>query len=154
MYCWQNFSGNLRVHVVIPIGPRLFPLAPFTLYVFILTTSGWGCSLSKHEIVAPVSNTDTVLLQLMFTRKFVAYFILVMVTLIISSVHDSHSESDEESKLLLGLSESWWSSVSSVSDFVPLSIWVWPATLLTWSCFVVLWTCLSKICKLLWCLLG
>ena len=52
--------------MVIPIGPRLFPSASFTLYVFVCTTVGLGCSLSKHafdiqEVVAPVSNRDIVL---------------------------------------------------------------------------------------------
>ena len=55
-----EFLGNSRVHVFIPIGPRLFPSAPFTLYTFVCTNVGWGCSLMKHafdihEIVAPVS---------------------------------------------------------------------------------------------------
>ena len=38
------------------------------------------------------------LFLLMVTGKFVAYFILLSVTSINSPVHDSHSESDEESK--------------------------------------------------------
>ena len=62
----------------------------------------------------------------MATEKFAAYFMLLMVTSISLSVFDSHSKSDEEPKLLLGLSKPWWSIVSSISDFVPLSIQVWP----------------------------
>ena len=40
-----NFIGNSRVHVVVPIGPRLFLLAPFTLYIFVCTNVGLVCSL-------------------------------------------------------------------------------------------------------------
>ena len=94
--------------MVVPIEPRLFPSAPFSLYIFVCTKCGLGCSLLKHnldihEIVAPVSNRDIVMFLLMVTGKFMAYFILLSVTSIISSVHDSHSESDEESKFLSGL---------------------------------------------------
>ena len=86
----------------------------------------------------------------MVTGKFVAHFILLMVILIISPVHNSHSKCNEEPKLLLGLSESWWSIVSLVSDFVPLSIQVWPVTLLTWLALLcILWTFSSKLCDLL-----
>ena len=124
--------------MVIPIGPRLFLLAQFTLYIFVCTKVHLGCSLLKHaldihEIVVPVSNRDIVLFLLIVTRKFMAYFMLVNLTSIISSVHDSHSESDEESKLLPGLLESWGSLVSSVSDFVFLDDHVCPVILLTWS---------------------
>ena len=108
MNCCQNFLGDSRVHVVIPIGPRQFPLAPFTLYIFVCTNIGFGFSLLKHtldihEIVAPVSNRDIVLFSLIVTGKFVAYFRLLNLTSIISSVHDSHSESDKQSGLLSGL---------------------------------------------------
>ena len=52
--------------MVIPIGPRLFLLAPFTMYIFAYTNVGLGCSLSKHaldihEIVAPVSKRYSVI---------------------------------------------------------------------------------------------
>ena len=50
-----------------------------------------------------------------------------------SSACDNHSKSDEEIKMQLGLSESKWSLVSSVSHFVLLSVQVWPVTLLNWS---------------------
>ena len=93
--------------MVIPIGPRLFPSAPFTLYIFICTNIGLDYSLLKHaldihDIVAPVSNRDIVLFLLVVTGKFTTYFMLFSVTSIISSVHDCHSESDEESELLSG----------------------------------------------------
>ena len=109
--CW-NFLGNSRVQVVIPIGPRLFLSAPFTLCVFVCTNFGFGCSLSKHaldihEIVAPVSNRGIVLFLLIAMGKLVAYFMLLTVTSIVSSVYDSHSESDVDSKLLSGLLRSW-----------------------------------------------
>ena len=112
MNCCWNFLGNSGVHVVIPIGPRLFPSALFILYMFVCTNVGLCYSLSKHafdtqEIDAPVSNRDVVLFLLNITGKFVAYFMLLSFTSIISSVSDSHSESDEESRLLSGLSESW-----------------------------------------------
>ena len=57
-----------------------------------------------------------------------------MVTSITSLVCDSNSDSDEVLKLLLGLSESWWWLLIEflVSDFVPLSVCVWPVTSLTW----------------------
>ena len=117
---------------------------------------GLGCSLLKHDldinkIVALVSNRDTVLFLLMVSGKFVAYFILLNLASIISSVHDTHSESDEESKLLLGLTESWWSLLSSVSDFEPLNVGICPVISLTWSLeLCVLWTCLSGLSELLW----
>ena len=60
----------------------------------------------------------------MVTGQFAAYLILLMVTSVPLPVHDSYSESDEESKLLLGLSELWWSFLSAVSDFVLLRIQV------------------------------
>ena len=68
----------------------------------------------------------------MVTGKLVAYFMLLSVTSIILSVHDSHSESDEESKLLSGLSDSWLSLVSSGSDFM-LDVCVCPVISLAWS---------------------
>ena len=112
MNCCWNFLGNSRVHVVIPIGWRLFPSAPFTLYIFVCTNVGLGCSLSKHaldthEIAAPVSNRYIVLFLLIVTGELMAYFMLLNLTSIISSVHDSHSESDEGPKLLYGLSKYW-----------------------------------------------
>ena len=89
------------MHVVIPIEPRLFPLASFTLYVLVCTNVGLGCSLLKdafgiQDMVAPVSNRDTGLFLLIVTGKFAAYFMLLNLTSIISSAHDSHSEYDEE----------------------------------------------------------
>ena len=109
--CCLNLGGNSRVHVVILIGPRLLPLALFTLYVSVCTNVGFGCSLSKQafdieEIVAPVSNRDMALFLLIVTGQFAAYFMLLNLTSIVSSACDSHSESDEESKLISGLSES------------------------------------------------
>ena len=124
--------------MVIPIGQRLFPLAPFILYIFVCTNFGLGCrllnhALDIHEIVAPVLNRDIMLFLIMVTGKFVAYFMLLNFISIISSVHDSHSESDEESKLPSGLVESWGSLVSSGSDFVLLGVHVCPLISLTWS---------------------
>ena len=109
--------------MVIPIRPRLFPLAPFTLYICVCTNVGLDCSLLKHasdthEIVTPVSNRDIVVFVLIVTGKFMAYFMLLNLTLIILSVHDSHSKSDEETRLLSGLLESRGSLISSDSDFV------------------------------------
>ena len=129
--------GNSRVHVVIPIGPRLFPLAPFTLYIFFWTNVGLGCNLSTHafdiqEIVAHVSNRDIALFLLIVTGKFAAYFMLPNLTSIISSFHDNHSESDEEARLLSGLSESLESLISSGTDFVFLDVCGCPIILLTW----------------------
>ena len=149
MNCCWNFLGNSRVHVVIPIRSRLFSLAPFTLYVFVCTNFGFGCRLLKHsldihEIVAPVSNTDIVLFLLIVTGKFAAYFMLLNLTSITSSVHDSHSKSDEEVKVLSGLLESWGSLVSLGFDFLLLDVHVCPAILLTWSLgLCVLHVCLS-----------
>ena len=70
-----------------------------------------GCNLSKHdfdtqEIVGPVSNREMVLLLSVVTEKFAAFFILLNLISIISSAHDSHSESEEESMLLSRLLES------------------------------------------------
>ena len=111
MNCW-NFGGNYRVHVVILLGPRLLPMASFTLYVCVCTNVGLGCSLSKHafhiqEIVASVAKREMVLFLLILTGKFAAYVMLLNWTSIMSSAHDSHSERDEESKLLSGWSQSW-----------------------------------------------
>ena len=75
-----------------------------------------------QEMVAPVSNREMVLLLLIVTGKFAVFFILLYLTSIISSAHDSHSESDEESRLLSGLLESCGPLMSSGSDFV-----VWDA---------------------------
>ena len=127
MNCCWNFLGISRVHVVIPIGPRLFLLAPFTFYIFVCSSVGLGYSLLKHaldihEIVAPVSNRDIVLLSSIVTGKFVAFFMLLDLTLIILLVCDNHSESDEESRLLSGLLELWGPSISSGSDFVFLDV--------------------------------
>ena len=83
--------------------------------------------MSKHafdmqEMVAPVSNREMVLLLLIVTGKFAAYFLLLNLTSIILSAHDSHSESEEESQLLSGLSESCGSLISSGSDFMFLDV--------------------------------
>ena len=150
MNCCWNFLGNARVHVVIPIRPQLFPLTPFTLYIYVCADFCLGCSLLKHaldihEMVDPVSNRNIVLFLLIVTGKFVAYFMLLNLTSIILSVHDSHSESDEESKVLSGLSELLGSLISSGSDFVLLHVHVCPVILLTWSLgLCVLHVCLSK----------
>ena len=99
MNCYWNFLENLRVHVVIPRQPKLLLLAPFTLHVCICTNATLDCSLSKHaldiqKMVAPVSNRERVLFLLIMTRNFAAYFILLSLILIISTAHDSHSESE------------------------------------------------------------
>ena len=76
MNCHWYFFGNSRVHVVIPIGPKLFPLsALFTLCIYLCTNFDLGCSLLKHaldihEIVAPVSNRDIVLFLLIVIGQF------------------------------------------------------------------------------------
>ena len=161
MNCCWNFWGNSRVHVVIPIRPRLFPLAPFTLSIFVCTNIGLGCSLSKHAldmhgIVAPALNRDIVWILFIVRGKFMANIMLLKLTsVILSSVHDSHSESNEESKLLSGLPKSWGSLISSGSDFVFLDICVCPVMLLTWSLVLcVLHVCLSEWSELLWVILG
>ena len=125
--CSWNILWNSKAHVVVPIGPVLFPSALFTLFVFVCTNFGLGCSLLKyalniHEIVVPVSNRHIVLFLLIVTGKFMTYFMLLSLTLIILSVHDSHSESDEGSKLLSGMSESWGFLGSAGSDFVLLGV--------------------------------
>ena len=61
------------------------------------------------EIVVFVSNRDIVSFLLTVTGEFMAYFMLLNSTSIILSVCDSNSESDEESRLLSGLSQSWQS---------------------------------------------
>ena len=138
MNCCLNFLGNSRVHVVLSIGPRLFPSAPLILYIFVCTNVGLGYSLSKHafnihKIVTSVSNRDIVLFLLIVTGKFMAYFMLLNMTSIILSVCDSHSESDKESILLSGLSELWGSLVSSGSQIVHLVVHVCLVISLTWS---------------------
>ena len=150
MNCCWNFLGNSRVHVDIPIGPRLFPSAPFTLYIFVCTNVDLCHNLSKHvfdihETVVPVSNIYIVLFLLIDTGKFVAYFMLLNLISIISLVCDNHSESDEESRLLLRLLQSWWSLVPSCSDFVVLDVHVCPIISLTWSLVLCdLHVCLSE----------
>ena len=56
----------------------MLPSAPFTLYVHVAVNGELGSSLSKHafdmwEIVAPLSNKDTVWL-LILTGKLAAIF--------------------------------------------------------------------------------
>ena len=51
-------------------------------------------------MVAPVSNTEMILLLLIVTGKFAEYFKMCNLTSIISSAHDSYSESEEDSVLL------------------------------------------------------
>ena len=55
-------------------------------------------------MVAPVSNKDIVLLLLIVTGKFVAYFVMLKLTSIISFSHDSYSKSKKEMSLLSELS--------------------------------------------------
>ena len=100
------------------------------------TKVGIGCSLSKHaidmqEIVAPIPNREMVSFSLIVTGKFTAFVMLLNLTSMILSAHDSHSETDKESKLLSGLSESWGSLISSGSDFVFLDAHVSPIISLT-----------------------
>ena len=78
----------------------------------LLLELGFGCSLLKHafdiqEIVAPVSNRGMVLFLLIVTGKFAAYVMLLNLILIFSSVYYSHCESNEDTRLLSGLLESW-----------------------------------------------
>ena len=56
-----------------------------------------------QEMMAPVSNRERVLLLLIVTGKFAAYFILLNLTSMIPLACASQSESDEESVLLSGL---------------------------------------------------
>ena len=69
--------------MVIPSRPRLFQLAQFTLFVFVLTNLDLGCSLPRHDLeiherVAPASNRDIVLFLLMVTGKFMSYSYCLM----------------------------------------------------------------------------
>ena len=66
-------------------------------------------TFDKQEMVVPVSNKDTVLVLSIVTGKFVAYFVLLNLTLIISFSFDIHSKSKEELRMLSELSESWCS---------------------------------------------
>ena len=96
--------------------------------MFVCIDTGLGSNLSKHvfyilEMVVPVSNREMVILLLIVTGKFAAYFILLSLTSMILSAHHSHSESEEESMLLSGLSESCW-SLSSGSVLVVLGVHV------------------------------
>ena len=70
-----------------------------------------------QEMVAPMSNREMALLLLTVTGKFAAYFILLNLTSIILPAHDSHSVSDEKSRLPSGLFVSWGSLLFSGSDF-------------------------------------
>ena len=69
-----------------------------------------------QEMVAPVSNREMVLFLLIVTGKFAAYFILPNLTSIISSACDSHSESEEESRLLSGLLGVMWILIFRLPD--------------------------------------
>ena len=93
------------------------------------TNAGLGSNLSKHafdiqEMMGPVSNREMVLLLLIVMGKFAAYFILLNLTSMISSGHDSHYESEEESMFLSSLSESC-GSLSLGSVLVVLGVYVW-----------------------------
>ena len=92
--------------------------------------------MSKHvfdiqEMVAPMSNKDMVLFLLIITGKFATYFVLLNLTSIILSVHDSHSESKEESSMLSEQSESWCSLLFLGSDGELLGVCVELITSLT-----------------------
>ena len=87
MKCCRHFLGNSRVQVVVLRGSRLLPLKPFTLYVCVFISVVLGSISSKHDfdipdIVVPVSNKDFLLL-LILTGNFMAYFVLLNLTLII-----------------------------------------------------------------------
>ena len=69
-------------------------------------------------MVAPVSNRENVLFLLTVMGKFAAYLTMLNLTSILLSAHDSHSEPDEESKLLSGAVRVMGSSISSGSDSV------------------------------------
>ena len=102
-------------------------------------------AFDRHEMVAPVSSRDVVLFLFIVTGKFVEYFMLLNLASVTSSVHDSHSESDEELRLLSGLSESWGSLISLGSDFVFLDVHVYSIITITWSCILCdLHMCLSE----------
>ena len=82
MNCCWNFLGNSRVQVVVPRGLRLLPSASLTLYICVCGDVGLGSILSKHvfdiqEMAEPVSNKNIVLLLLIVTGKFAAYFVLL-----------------------------------------------------------------------------
>ena len=96
-------------------------------------------------MVAPVSSKDMVLFLLIVTGKFVTYFVLLNVTSIILSSHDSHPESKEELSILSELSESQCSLLISGSDGVLLDVHVELITLLTLSLLLHdLHLCLSE----------
>ena len=124
-----KFLGNSRIHVVVPRGPRLLLSAPFTLYVCVCINVSSGSSLSKYafdiqEMVVPVSNKDMVSFLLIVTGKIVAYSVLLNLTSTISLAHDSHSESEEELRILSELSESQSSLLFLASDGVLLDVCV------------------------------
>ena len=129
MNCSWNFLGNLKVQVVVLRGSRLLSLAPLTLYVYVCVNVGFGSSLSKHvfdiqEMVAPVSNKDMILLLVTVTGKFATYFVVLNFTSLISFSFVSHSESKEESSMLLWVSESWFSLLFSSSEMGLLDVCV------------------------------
>ena len=105
--------------------------------IYFCTNICLGCSLSKkvfdiHEIVAPASNRDIVLFIFIATGKSVAYFMLLNLISIISSVCDSLSEFNEESRLLSGLLESLGSLISFKFQFCVLDVHACPIISLTW----------------------
>ena len=103
-------------------------------------------------MVTPVLNREMVLFLLIVTGKFAAHFILFSLTSIISSAHDIHSKSDEESRLLSGLLEPWGSLTSSGSDFVFLDANVTNNFInliisVAWSAFLFVWVnCVVVVC--------
>ena len=136
--------------MVVPRGLRLLLSAPLTLYMCVCFSVGLGSSLSKHdfdiqEMVVPVSNKDIVLLLLIVTGKFAAYFMLVNLTSIILFSLDSHSESEEELSMLSELSESRCSLLISGSESVVLYVCVELVISLTLSLLLCgLCLCLSE----------
>ena len=100
--------GNSRVQVA-PREPKLFLSEPFTLYVCCVIKGGLGSNLSKHDldmkdVVALVSNRDTVWLLLTLTGKLTAYLLSLSFISIILWFCASHLESEAQSKMWSELS--------------------------------------------------
>ena len=83
-YSW-NFLGNSKV----PRGPKILLSAPFSLCAYFVINRGLKYSWSKHafdmqEIVAPVSNNDTIWLLLTLTGKLAEYLLSMNLASIIA----------------------------------------------------------------------
>ena len=112
------------MHIAVPRGYQDYchqhHLLGMCVFVLMLV---WGPVCQKHafnlqEMVASVSSRDVVLFLLIVTGKFAAYFILLSLNSVISSACDSHSESEEQSRILSELVESQFSLLSLVLDII------------------------------------